>query len=92
MAQSKSRPRLIWKILNNAPGRRSKNMDLKQLIDVNDINWIVTGNNNIVEKFNNYFVNNGNTYSEKLSDSFAFKDYRNTTSVGEPGKFLPVNL
>ena len=38
MAQAKSCPKLIWKILNDTLWRKSKLIDIKQLIDENRIN------------------------------------------------------
>ena len=62
MVQANSRPKLIWKLLNDALGLICKPTDVKHLIDENSINEIISGKNNIAQKLNNYFANNGNLY------------------------------
>ena len=46
MAKANLGPKVFRKILNDAMGRKSKSTDVKQLIDENRINEIVSGNNN----------------------------------------------
>ena len=64
MVQIISRPKIFWKILNDALGRESKSTDVKQLIDENSNSEIISGMKNIAQKFNNYFANIGSTYGE----------------------------
>ena len=47
MLQAISRPKLIWKVLNDALRRKSKSTDVKQLIDKDRNSEIITGNKNI---------------------------------------------
>ena len=90
--QANSRRKLIWKVLNDALGRKSKSTDVKQLIDENRNNENISGNENIAQKFNNYFVNIGNTCGDNFSDSSAFEDYISSAEASEPFKFLTVSL
>ena len=90
--QAKSRPKLIWKVLNDALGHESKSTDVKQLIDVDSNNENVSGSKKIAQKFNNYFANIGNTYGDNCSDSSAFEDYMSSADVGESFKFSAVSL
>ena len=59
MVQAKSRPKLIWKTLNNALGRKNKSTDVKRLIWDNTNSVIISGNKNVAQKFNNYFASIG---------------------------------
>ena len=92
MLQANSRPKLIWKVLNDALGRKSKSTDVKQLIDEDSSSEIISGNKNIAQKFNNYFANIGSTYGDHFSDSSAFENYMSSANVGEPFKFSTVSL
>ena len=87
MAQASSRSNLIWIILNDALRRKTKSTDVKQLIDEDRNKGIVSGNNNIVEKFNNYFANIGNIYGENFRYSYAFEEYMSSAIVSQPFKF-----
>ena len=68
--QANSRPKLIWKVLDDALGRKNKSTDVKQLIDEYHNNEIVSGKQKIAEKFNSYFDNFGSTYGETFITVF----------------------
>ena len=92
MRQANSRPKLIWKVLNDALGRKSKSTDVKQFIDEDRKSEIISGNKTIAQKLNNYFANIGNTYGDKLSDNSAFENNMSSANVGEPFRFSTVSL
>ena len=92
MAQANSRPKLIWKILNDALGRKSKSTDVEELIDESRNSEIIPDNKNIAEKVNKYFENIGNTYGVNFSDSSTFDDYMSSANVFELVKFFIVTL
>ena len=56
MGQANSLPKLIWKVLSGALRRKSKSSDVKQFIDENSKNKVISGNRNIAQKFNDYFA------------------------------------
>ena len=62
------------------------------MIDESHNDEIFSGNKNITEIFNNYFVNMDITYGEKFSDSFALKEYMSSTDVSESYKFSTKSL
>ena len=77
-----SRPKLIWKTLNDAPGSKNKSMNVKQLIDEISNSEIISGNKKFAQKFKNFFVIIGNTYGEKFSNSSVFEDYMSNANEG----------
>ena len=66
-------PKLIGKILNDAPERKCKSTNVTQLNEANRNNDNVSDNNSIAENF----VTIGNSYS----DSYAFEDYMSSVNV-----------
>ena len=73
-------------------GRKNKSIDFKPLIDEDSNNEIISGNENISQKFINYFANNGCTYGDNFSDSSVFEDYISSANKGETFKFSTVRL
>ena len=64
MFQAISRPKLIWKILNDAVGGKSTSTDVKQLINENSNSKNISGNKSIAQKFNSHFAYIANTYGD----------------------------
>ena len=92
MLQANSRLKVIWKVLSDALGRKSKPTNVKQLIAEDCNSEIISGNKNIAQKFNNYFDKIGNIYGDHFSDSSAFESHMSSAIVGEPFKFSSVSL
>ena len=44
MLQANSRPKLVWKLLNDALGRKIKSTDVKKLIEEDRNSEIISGN------------------------------------------------
>ena len=49
MLQANSRPKLIQKVINDARLRKSKSIDVKQMIDEDSNSEITSGNKNIAQ-------------------------------------------
>ena len=74
MAQADSRPKLIWKILNDALTRTIKTTDVSQRIDENSDSEFISCSKNIVQKVNKFLAHISNKNDENFSESSAFKD------------------
>lgn len=92
MTLANSRPKLIWKILNNALGRKSVSTDYKLVIDKIRSHEIVSGNNSIGLKFKKHFANVGNTDGENFSVSYAFDYHMNSAYENAQAKFSTVSF
>ena len=62
------------------------------MIDESRINEMASDNNSIIEKFNNYFANSGNSFDGKFLDSYIFEDCVGSANVNEPLRCLTVSL
>ena len=92
MAQENSRPKIFWKIIIDALESKSESTDVKELIDENRNNEIVSRNKYIDEKYNNYFVVNGNSYGENFLECHAIEEYMNNAHVSKAFRFSTVSL
>lgn len=72
-------PKRTWKIINNLVNNKSQN-NTPHSIEFVDNNSTLTNNTDIVEKFNEYFVNIGKNLSEKIPNSRnSFSHYMTNT-------------
>ena len=92
MVQANSCSKYVWKASNDELGREGNSTDVKQLIDEDSNNEIISGNKSSAQKFNNNFANICNTHDDTFSDSSACENYMSSANVGELFKFLTVSL